>query len=85
MKKICSQCGSLVKPRQFTKGSIGMELLLWLFFILPGIIYSIWRLTTRYCGCPRCGSDKLVGINSPIGRSISDMIEKRNVKNSGLH
>lgn len=50
----CPNCGYVGKPKKFTKGSILIEVVLWLMFLVPGLIYSIWRLTTKYEGCPRC-------------------------------
>jgi len=35
-----------------TKGHFALEFVLWLCFLVPGIIYSIWRLTTRRETCP---------------------------------
>jgi uncharacterized protein DUF4339 len=56
----CNACGDIVmtKPR----GSSGIEVILWLFFCLPGLIYSVWRL----CGskCSRCGSQSLIPVDS---------------------
>ena len=39
----CPHCGVTGMPRKVTKGSFGIELILWLFFLLPGLIYSVWR------------------------------------------
>jgi hypothetical protein len=62
---VCTQCGYQGHARTVTRGSFGVELLLWLFFIVPGLIYSVWRLTTRYPGCPRCQSDAVIPHDSP--------------------
>lgn len=50
----CPNCQYVGKPKTFTKGSILVEIVLWLCFIVPGLIYSLWRLSTRYDGCPNC-------------------------------
>jgi DNA-directed RNA polymerase subunit RPC12/RpoP len=50
----CPNCSYEGKSKTFTKGNVIIELFLWLFFIFPGLIYSIWRLSTRYKGCPKC-------------------------------
>ena len=39
-----------------TRGSIWIEIILWLCLIVPGLIYSIWRLTTRRQVCSACGA-----------------------------
>lgn len=69
-KMICAVCGSVSNPKTVTKGSIFIELVLWLCFIIPGVIYSIWRLTTRHEACRECGSKNIVPIDSPVGRKL---------------
>ena len=67
---VCARCGGYVYPRRVTNGSILIELVLWLCFFVPGLIYSIWRLTTRHRACPLCGSRELVPEDSPRGREL---------------
>jgi hypothetical protein len=50
---ICKNCGYIVQPITITPGSFWMELILWICFAIPGLTYSIWRLTARYKGCPK--------------------------------
>jgi hypothetical protein len=66
---VCTQCGC-TGTESHTKGSILIEILLWLFFCIPGVIYSIWRLTTRGQVCSSCKSDRLVPANSPAGQRL---------------
>lgn len=68
---ICKDCGTAGKPTRITKGSTAMELILWLCFIVPGLIYSVWRLSSRYDACRSCRSISLVPLNSPIGRKLA--------------
>ena len=56
---ICSTCRYKGKPVQITKGSFIIEVALWLLFILPGLLYSLWRLSSRYEACPQCHNPKL--------------------------
>lgn len=67
---VCTQCGNHGKPKSVTPGSIGVELLLWLFFLIPGLIYSFWRMGARYSGCAFCGSRAIIPVHSPRGRMI---------------
>lgn len=67
---ICQNCGTRGEPKTITKGSTAIELILWLCFIIPGLIYSIWRLTTRQAGCPSCGQAGMIGVNTPNGRLL---------------
>ena len=58
----CTRCLTEGRPVSKTPGSVGVEIVLWLFFCLPGLIYSIWRLASRYDGCASCGSRELVPV-----------------------
>lgn len=69
-KVVCTSCGYMGEPKKITKGSIGIELFLWLCFIVPGILYSLWRLSSRYEGCPTCGQKTLIPINSPMAKKF---------------
>lgn len=44
-----------------------MELVCWMLLVLPGVFYSIWRLTTRSDVCPTCDSPELLPAQSPGG------------------
>ena len=66
---VCTQCGC-TGTESHTKGSFLIELVLWLFMCLPGLIYSIWRLTTRGQVCSACKCDRLVPASSPTGQNL---------------
>lgn len=70
-KMICLQCNSVLAPATITKGGCLIEGALWLFFLLPGLIYSIWRLTSRYKACPACKSPNIIPLDSPRGYEIA--------------
>lgn len=72
MKKLamCLTCGSEMKPKTRVKGSFIMELLLWILLIVPGVIYSFWRLTSMEKVCAVCGSNTLVPIDSPVAKHL---------------
>lgn len=67
---ICSSCGIQGETKFETKGSFFIEVVLWLFFIIPGVIYTGWRLSNRQNICARCGSDQLIPIDSPKGQQM---------------
>lgn len=67
---LCKRCGHVGPARNTTRGSLGIEILLWLLFIIPGILYSLWRLTTRQPGCEKCGSNDLIPPDSPIATQM---------------
>ncbi len=70
MEKVCKSCGFVGKPKTYTKGSIFIEIILWLFLIVPGLVYTIWRLTTREKVCPKCGSRDIIPLDSPVGQEL---------------
>lgn len=61
----CPSCGDTNSGKNQTRGSIFIELVLWLCFLLPGLIYSIWRLSSRQQVCRVCGNPGLIPTNSP--------------------
>lgn len=50
----CPHCGYQGDAKPSQPGSCGLELLLWLLLIVPGVIYSVWRLTNPQLLCPQC-------------------------------
>lgn len=69
-KVICTMCGSTGNVKRVTNGSLLIELVLWLCFFVPGLIYSIWRMTTRHNACAFCGSKAVVPLDSPVGARL---------------
>ena len=67
---VCTNCGHLGPTKTAAKGHIGFEIVLWLCFILPGFLYSVWRMSTKRQVCTECGSDHLVWEKSPVGRRL---------------
>jgi hypothetical protein len=67
---ICASCHSVGKPKSVVQGSILIELVLWLCFLLPGLIYSIWRLSSKKQACPVCGSAEMIPTDSPRGQEL---------------
>lgn len=67
---ICSQCGHIGSSQKAIKGNFAIEIVLWLFFIIPGLIYSIWRSSSRYKVCVKCGSSSLIPLDSPVGQKL---------------
>lgn len=67
---ICSHCGTQGEPRTYTRGCVIVEAVLWLAFIVPGILYSAWRRSTRFRGCPACEAPHMVPADSPQGAAL---------------
>jgi hypothetical protein len=64
--KFCKSCEHQGHTQLKTRGSLLIEIVLWLMLIVPGLIYSLWRLSTRAPVCSKCGSSELVPIDSPV-------------------
>jgi ssDNA-binding Zn-finger/Zn-ribbon topoisomerase 1 len=67
---VCTECLTLSKPAQKTPGSILIEIVLWLCFLIPGLIYSIWRLNSRHKMCPSCHQKTVIPATSPRGKKL---------------
>lgn len=68
---ICTTCGTVNnKPQKLTKGSMGIEVILWLMFLVPGILYSIWRLSGRDQLMCHCCKGKVIPLSSPFGQQL---------------
>lgn len=67
---VCTRCGFHGDRRRYTPGSFMVEVLLWCLLIVPGLCYSVWRLTARYRGCPECGSPDVIPASSPRAREF---------------
>ena len=68
---ICAKCGTKTKPITVTRGTIWIEIVLWLFLLIPGIVYTIWRLTSKYKACSICKSPDIVPLDSPRGKKLT--------------
>ena len=68
---ICIGCGTRGSSVTRTQGSFIIEVILWLCFLVPGLIYTVWRLTTRKKVCPVC-SGSMIPLNTPVGRKLSE-------------
>lgn len=67
---ICNRCESMTKPEKYTPGHFLIEVALWLCFLLPGVLYSLWRFTSKRNVCSTCGSDELIPFTSPKGKRL---------------
>jgi len=67
---ICIDCGFVGEPKTIVKGSFWIELLLWFFFIIPGLIYTLWRLTTKEKACPACKHQTMIPADTPRGAQL---------------
>ncbi len=69
-EQFCTSCGKTGKPKLVTQGGCLIELVLWLFLIVPGIIYSLWRLTSKKKVCPYCGNPTMIPLEAPAAKKM---------------
>lgn len=67
---VCTSCGFVGLPKRTAKGSLGIEIILWLCFLVPGLIYSMWRLASYHNACPECKNVSMIPADSPKGRKL---------------
>ena len=67
---VCTACGHVGDSKTITKGHFALEIVLWLCFLVPGFIYSVWRHTSRYEACPACGNSKLLPKDTPMAQKF---------------
>ncbi|PWB77279.1 MAG: hypothetical protein C3F08_10135 [Candidatus Methylomirabilota bacterium] len=74
---LCTTCGGQTDmPQSQIRGSRVIEIILWLAFVIPGLLYSLWRQSTRQKVCPTCGSATLILANTPEGRRRAEQLSK---------
>ena len=75
IKYFWKECGHVGKPKKVIKGSFFIELILWFLMIIPGLIYTLWRLSTKNKVCPKCEHDSMIPGDSPIGEKLIKKFE----------
>lgn len=65
----CTTCGTVGRRVSGpAPGSFAVEVALWIFFCLPGFIYTVWRTFSRKKVCPVCKSATMIPCTSPVAR-----------------
>ena len=67
---LCTSCGYVGETETITKGSTDTEIILWFCFLIPGLIYSIWRFRSRHEICPICDQVTIIPADSPEAQKI---------------
>lgn len=77
MKKICRNCGYCGNEATIVKGSVIIEIALWLLgiltfgiFLLFALPYSLWRIFTKQKACPKCGAQNMIPTDTPAGEEL---------------
>ena len=67
---LCTQCGSETSaPLKVPPGSPWVALALAVPFVIPGIVYAVWRYSMRRDCCPTCGHAQLIPGDAPLART----------------
>ena len=75
---ICTNCGHVGFPIKHVPGSFIIELGLWFFMILPGFLYTLWRLFNTSMVCPECKKDFMIKASSPNGKELLLLLKQNN-------
>lgn len=67
---VCKSCEEVDTPVESMPGNGWVEAILYLFYIAPGVIYSVWRRKGKKKVCSACGSSDVVPAASRAGRRI---------------
>jgi hypothetical protein len=74
---VCRNCEQLVSPNTGRQGSCLIEIVLWLLFLIPGLIYTLWRFSRSNQTCPVCGAvNTMVPANTQAGREIASRLSQ---------
>jgi ssDNA-binding Zn-finger/Zn-ribbon topoisomerase 1 len=60
MQVRCPNCKYEGNGKYIVKGSTFIEFILWCCFVIPGLIYSVWRLNNKKWICPQCDFEHVV-------------------------
>ena len=67
---LCTSCGYIGEMKTIAKGSTDIEVILWFCFLIPGLIYSIWRFRSRHEICLICDRATIIPADSPKAKQI---------------
>jgi len=79
----CTSCSNKTRSPKM-KGNGWIELVLWLCYIIPGLIYSIWRRSGSPSVCPTCHKETLISTALANPQSESCPRCKENIKSNAL-
>lgn len=66
---ICLHCETPCAPDYEKPGNLFFEIILWCMFLLPGVLYTYWRVDSAKPVCPSCRG-ATVPVDSPRGKRL---------------
>ncbi len=66
--KLCTNCGNVEEGK--VGGSLILTLILLLFWIIPGLIYEVWRTSEKQLQCKKCHSKGLIPKDSVVAQKF---------------
>lgn len=69
--KYCLTCGYVGKGNK--PGSTLITIILFLCYIVPGIIYSLWRSSKGATVCPKCKAMHMIPVDSPKAKEALNL------------
>lgn len=78
----CTRCNYDGPSKTVTKGHLLIEIILWFCLFIPGLIYTIWRVSSRVQACPDCSSTELVPLQIWINRNPGYQVSSINLEPS---
>ena len=69
-QSLCTSCGYIGETKTIAKGSTDTEVILWFCFLIPGLIYSIWRFRSRHEICVLCDQATIIPADFPKAQQI---------------
>jgi len=69
-KFVCTQCLTVGDKEKVVQGSTWVEIPLYAFGVILGVIYTIWRQSTIKHVCPSCKLESMIPVESPNGQLL---------------
>jgi len=74
-KYVCMECGCQREPIDAKRGLLVIEIFMWLLYIIPGIIYSIWRRVRKQKVCSKCRTPSVVLTSSSRAMGVMRLMK----------
>ena len=67
-EQVCTNCHYVGRGK--TPGSFFVEIVLWFMMILPGFLYTAWRVGKKNKMCPQCKSLEMIPKDSARAKKL---------------